>query len=373
MLLYCVDREDSMTSFRRAALAALIAAISLTFGAVRVEARPAPTATKAPDLSAETRKKLNEAVGELSGLAVGSDQWYAAVDKVLGFGPHGQRKVVPAVQAKYRRLGREYKIAFAKRGRAIIAARLAELKKTGKSTRQIDVEIRAARKEVLDLVAESDLQKSHIVTKGDPAMKTLEGLMGLDRKAVLDSDEVLAELRGKLLKMWVLRNRCDGEEASPAETQLLGLEEMLAMQATPISSAARRVLEANFAPAQKLAPEEAAGIGDLNRMRLLLGLSALAIDLRLCEAGRGHSRDMVEKKFFAHESPVPSKATPWDRARKAGTTASGENIAAGTSTGAGANRMWFHSPGHFKNMFGSGHRRVGLGNHDRTWTQMFGR
>ena len=354
-----------MTGFRCAALAGLIVAISLTLGAVRVEARHAPalTATKAPDLSTETREKLNEAVREMSRLAVGSDQWYAATDKVLEFGPEGRRKLLPLAQAKYRRLGREYKSAFAKRGKAMFAARLAELKKTGKSTRQIDQDIRAARKDVLDLVAESNLEKSEIV----------EALMGLDRKIVLDSDEALGELRGKLLRMWVLRNRCDGEEASPAETQLLGLEEMLAMQAMPISSSARSVLEANFAPSQKLTSEEAAGIDDLNRMRLLLGLSALAIDLQLCEAARGHSRDMVEKKFFAHESPVPGKATPWDRARKAGTTASGENIAAGTSTGAGANRMWFHSPGHFKNMFGAGHRRVGLGNHDEHWTQMFGR
>jgi len=364
-----------MTSFGRAVLAALMAAISLTIGAVCVEAKPspAPAAMKAPELSAETRGKLNEAVREMSRLAVGSDQWYAAVDKVLGFGPEGQRKVLPIAQAKYRRLGREYKIAFARRGKAIFAARLGELKKTGKSTRQIDQDIRDARKDVLDLVAESNLEKSEIVAKGDPAMKTLEALMGLERKVVLDSDEALAELRGKLLRMWVLRSRCDDEEAPPAETQLLGLEEMLAMQAMPISSSARSVLEANFVPAQKLAPEEAAGIDDLNRMRLLLGLSALAIDLQLCEAARGHSRDMVEKKFFAHESPVPGKATPWDRARKAGTTASGENIAAGTSTGAGANRMWFHSPGHFKNMFGARHRRTGLGNHDKHWTQMFGR
>lgn len=366
-----------MTSYGRAALAASIAAISLTLGAVRAEAKPAPAptapATKVPDLSAETREKLNEAGREMSRLAVGSDQWYAAVDKVLGFGPEGQRKVLPLVQIKSRRLGREYQIAFAKRGKAIMVARLAELKKTGKSTRQIDQEIRAARKDVLDLVAESDLDKSAIVAKGDPAIKTLEALMGLDRKVVLDSDEALAELRGKLLRMWVLRSRCDGEEAPPAETQLLGLEEMFAMQAMPISASAKSVLEANFAPARKLAPEEAAGIDDLNRMRLLLGLSTLAIDLQLCEAARGHSRDMVEKKFFAHDSPVPGKATPWDRARKAGTTASGENIAAGTSTGAGANQMWFHSPGHFKNMFGAGHRRVGLGNHDKHWTQMFGR
>lgn len=364
-----------MTGFGRTALAALLAAISPTLGAAPAAARPAPApaVAKAPDLSAEQRDKLNEAIGELSGKAVGSDEWYAAAGKVLRFGPEGSRKVLPVVEAKYRRLGREYQSAFGKRGRAMIAARLAELKKQGKSPRQIDQDIRAARKEVLDLVADPGVEKADIIAKGDPAMKTLDGLMGVDRQAVLRGEGDLAGLRAGLLKMWALRNRCAGEEAPPAEKQMLGLEEMLAMKAMPVSSAAKSLLEANFAQARKLEPEESAGIRDLNRMRLLLGLSSLAIDPRLCEAAKGHSRDMVEKKFFSHDSPVPGKSTPWDRASKAGTTASGENIAAGTSTGAGANRMWFHSPGHFKNMFGARHRRIGLGNYGRDWTQMFGR
>jgi len=148
---------------------------------------------------------------------------------------------------------------------------------------------------------------------------------------------------------------------------------MLAMRAMPVPPPARSLLEANFAVAKKLEPEGAAGIRDLNRIRLLLGLGALAVAPRLCEAARGHSRDMVERKFFSHDSPVPGKSTPSARARQAGTSASGENIAAGTTTGAGANRMWFHSPGHFKNMLGARHRRVGLGNYGRNWTQMFGR
>jgi uncharacterized protein YkwD len=33
--------------------------------------------------------------------------------------------------------------------------------------------------------------------------------------------------------------------------------------------------------------------------------------------------------------------------------------------------QWWHSPGHLKNMMGS-HGRVGLGNFQKTWTQMFG-
>ena len=74
---------------------------------------------------------------------------------------------------------------------------------------------------------------------------------------------------------------------------------------------------------------------------------------------------------FAHESPVEGKRTPWDRAARFGTSASGENIAGGQTTGAGANLGWWYSPGHHKNMLG-GFGRVGLGRSGELWTQMFG-
>ncbi|MFI5378131.1 MAG: CAP domain-containing protein [Tepidisphaerales bacterium] len=55
----------------------------------------------------------------------------------------------------------------------------------------------------------------------------------------------------------------------------------------------------------------------------------------------------------------------------AGTSASAENIASGTGTGEGAIRMWWHSPGHHKNMLARQHR-TGLGRSGNHWTQMFG-
>jgi len=70
-------------------------------------------------------------------------------------------------------------------------------------------------------------------------------------------------------------------------------------------------------------------------------------------------------------SPVPGKKTPWARAKRFGTSAHAENIAAGANTGADTIRLWWYSPGHHKNMMG-GHARVGLGRHKKTWTQLFG-
>jgi hypothetical protein len=115
------------------------------------------------------------------------------------------------------------------------------------------------------------------------------------------------------------------------------------------------------------------GIRDLNIMRLIFGQGVLAVNVKLCAASTDHSKDMNEKGFFAHESPVPGKKTPWDRAKNFETVAHGENIAMGMRDSFGANKGWFLSPGHFKNMFKSSFKKVGLGGYERHWTQMLAR
>ncbi|MCF7675877.1 MAG: CAP domain-containing protein, partial [Akkermansiaceae bacterium] len=115
------------------------------------------------------------------------------------------------------------------------------------------------------------------------------------------------------------------------------------------------------------------GIEESNEWRMLVGLNGLVIDPKLCGGARDHSKDMQEKGFFAHDSPVPGKKTPWDRAKNFGTSASGENIFMGSGDPHGANQGWFYSPGHHKNMFNPGQLRIGLGNAGSHWTQMFGR
>ena len=117
---------------------------------------------------------------------------------------------------------------------------------------------------------------------------------------------------------------------------------------------------------------EVTGIEECNELRMLVGLNALLLDPKLCAAARDHSTDMAEKGFFAHESPVPGKKTPWDRAKNFGTSASGENIYMGSADPHAANMGWFYSPGHHKNMFSPGQRRIGMGCSGNHWTQMFG-
>jgi uncharacterized protein YkwD len=139
----------------------------------------------------------------------------------------------------------------------------------------------------------------------------------------------------------------------------------------PMDADTRRVLALNAQLAARLDPEEARCVLDLNLTRNLLGLDALQIDLALTAAARDHCQDMETLDFFSHESPVEGKKSPQDRAERFKTSASAENIAMGTLDGAVANKMWWHSPGHHRNMLGD-HERVGVGKHGRHWTEMFG-
>ncbi|HZN35291.1 MAG TPA: CAP domain-containing protein, partial [Pirellulaceae bacterium] len=284
-----------------------------------------------------------------------------------------------------------YRQQFLRAAAAVIAGRTAADKLE---------EITQIRENVLALAKKDDLTKAEIVATSDPGLARLKELILVSRKDILDSNANLIAARNRLQvlgKEWELcatlilaakpepaKTDAAPQEKQPAEEiaeldttpsfekYLVKDEEIATALATPMSDAARRTLAQNNQLAGQLDPEEARCVLDLNLTRNLLGLDPLVIDLKLAAAARDHSRDMEEQKFFDHESPVPGKKTPWDRAEKFGTTASGENIALGTLDGAVVNQMWWHSPGHHRNMLGS-HTRVGLGRHNQHWTELFGR
>lgn len=139
----------------------------------------------------------------------------------------------------------------------------------------------------------------------------------------------------------------------------------------PMSASDRKALDANESIRELTPHQEHLGTLRLNEIRYLLGLSLVIIDEKLSDAARDHSKDMHTLGFFSHTSPVDGKQRFSQRASNFGTSASAENIAAGQSTGRGAIRAWWYSPGHHRNMLG-GHRRTGLGQHQVSWTQMFG-
>ncbi|WP_193212733.1 CAP domain-containing protein [Luteolibacter marinus] len=187
-------------------------------------------------------------------------------------------------------------------------------------------------------------------------------------KGQCEAARKLARFRDEALKADISIISADAEET------LAAAEEKIAADAGGLPREGLKILEKNRKIAEKdeIPAEEARGIEHCNLLRMYVGLNALLLDPKLCEAARGHSKDMADEGFFAHESPVPGKKTPWDRAAKAGTTASGENIYMGSTDSHAANMGWFYSPGHHKNMFGAGQRRIGLGQFGRHWTQLFG-
>ncbi len=107
-----------------------------------------------------------------------------------------------------------------------------------------------------------------------------------------------------------------------------------------------------------------------NMYRVMMGRSALKINPALCRASRGHSKDMNDKKFFAHDSPIPGKRSPQDRARLEGTSCGAENIYMGGSSAEGAFWAWFESLGHHRNMMAP-HRQIGIGCYNTYWTENF--
>ena len=106
----------------------------------------------------------------------------------------------------------------------------------------------------------------------------------------------------------------------------------------------------------------------LNQERTRRGLPRLRMNERLSLAADRHSRDMVRRGFFSHDSL--GGASFVDRIRRTGYLSSarswtvGENLAWGTGnrgTPAQILNAWMRSPGHRANILSSRFREVGIG------------
>ena len=114
-----------------------------------------------------------------------------------------------------------------------------------------------------------------------------------------------------------------------------------------------------------------------NAERVRRGLRALTVDQRLAAAAQAHSADMVQRGFFAHESPDGRQV--WDRAVAAGYAYRkvAENIAAGQRSAEEVVRGWMESPGHRANILDGDLTQIGVGraeggSYGVYWTQVFG-
>ena len=106
----------------------------------------------------------------------------------------------------------------------------------------------------------------------------------------------------------------------------------------------------------------------LNAERTKRGLSRLRDNDRLEKAADKHSKDMVSRGFFAHDTPAG--ASPSDRIRAAGYLKGargwsvGENIAYGTGSLATPQSIvkgWMNSAGHRRNILHRGFEEIGVG------------
>jgi len=135
---------------------------------------------------------------------------------------------------------------------------------------------------------------------------------------------------------------------------------------TPAASAAPRACAgaSAAAAAQGISRHRAAVLCLVNAERARRGLPPLRASRLLTTAAQRHSRDMVLRGFFAHDSP--SGATVRDRVARTGYLhgrwSLGENIGWMTApSAAGIVQAWMDSPGHRANVVKRAYREIGIG------------
>lgn len=337
---------------------------------------------------------VRQAVAVLRDARFGPEDRDDAIDRLLELGTAGPVALAEHMEG-----------ALAKHEKRASKARQRFLKDFDKAaakylSKRLDRDAQAAVEEARAVIrrhsVDPNLAKETIVAESDPAFARLEELLCVSVEQVFGWDEDLAEdhaaLRESILagaQLWTdwqraeealrakgaegraLADALDRPEATPPTKKEFGAElDRHAELARPMSKSDARVFASNAERAAEIDPLEYEGIRAMNLRLVLIGLPAMAIDVKLCAACRDHSKDMHEVGFFAHESPVPGKKTFGQRASNFGTSARAENIAAGHRDGPSAILGWWHSPGHHRNMLG-GHSTVGLGRFEAHWTQNF--
>ena len=126
---------------------------------------------------------------------------------------------------------------------------------------------------------------------------------------------------------------------------------------------------------------EQAVVDLVNEARTQAGCAPLKVSAQLTQAARGHSEDMGQRNFFAHDAPAPSATSPWDRIKATGYryTSAAENIAAGQTTASSVMNAWLNSSGHRANILNCALTEIGVGaavvsgsTYMYYWTQDFG-
>ena len=113
----------------------------------------------------------------------------------------------------------------------------------------------------------------------------------------------------------------------------------------------------------------------INTQRTNNGLPALKISNEVQKVARIKAQDMVDKKYFSHNSPTYGSPFDMLKSFKVSYSSAGENIA-GNSSNSGAVNAWMNSPGHKANILNSSFNYTGIGvvsspKYGKIFVQMF--
>jgi len=114
----------------------------------------------------------------------------------------------------------------------------------------------------------------------------------------------------------------------------------------------------------------------VNAERARAGLAPLKLNWEVSRVARYKSQDMIDKKYFAHQSPTYGSPFNMMENFEIRFSAGGENIAYGQRTPAEVMQAWMNSPGHRANIMSPIYTEIGVGaakasNGTLYWTQMF--
>jgi uncharacterized YkwD family protein len=114
----------------------------------------------------------------------------------------------------------------------------------------------------------------------------------------------------------------------------------------------------------------------VNRERAKQGLQMLTGNSELTRVARKKCQDMINKNYFAHESPTYGSPFQMMEAEGIRFSAAGENIAKGQRSADEVMSAWMNSPGHRSNIMSPAYTELGVGmakdkNGSLYWTQLF--
>lgn len=113
----------------------------------------------------------------------------------------------------------------------------------------------------------------------------------------------------------------------------------------------------------------------INQQRANNGLSALKIDHEVQRVAKIKAKDMVDNKYFSHNSPTYGSPFDMLNSFKVSYQTAGENIAGNSSNSAAVN-AWMNSAGHKANILNSSYNYTGIGvvnspTYGKIYVQMF--